>query len=287
LLKSQNGIEGEGGGVKFYIDQETPNSPYVTSKKCSAVCPIKHPYRFGPKAEFDHIIYCTGWKFDDSIFQFEMLLTDNEKYPAIKPNYESANNTNLFFIGSLMHSLDFKKSSGGFIHGFRYLIKFFYQLNYSNSFDVQTFKVKNNFKPLLDHLYERMNSTSALYQMYGQMSDIFYHDINSEEVKYYSNVHLSLLDHPMFKDKQHTFYTLTLEYGDTIIKQIDNLGANDVSIGKESYSYLLHPILSIFSSSTGKKDLLDRVHFSEDLLADFSRNEKYYEKMGRSLRMFF
>ena len=287
LLKSQNGIDGDAGGVKFYIDQETPNSPYVTSKKCSAVCPIKHTYRFGPKAEFDHVIYCTGWKFDDSIFQFEMLLTEDEKYPAIKPNYESADNTNLFFIGSLMHSLDFKKSSGGFIHGFRYLIKFFYQLNYSNSFDVQIFNVKNNFKPLLDFIYKRMNRSSTLYQMYGQMSDIFYHDINSGEVTYYSNVHLSLLDHHMFKDKQHTFYTLTLEYGDTIIKQIDKLGANDVSIGKESYSYLLHPILTIYSPSTGKRDLLDQVHFSEDLLADFSRNEKYYEKMGRALRMYF
>jgi hypothetical protein len=123
--------------------------------------------------------------------------------------------------------------------------------------------------------------------MYGQMSDIFYNDINSGEVTYYSNVHVSLLDHDMFKDKQHIFYTLTLEYGDTIIKQIDKLGANDVSIGKESYSYLLHPILTIFSPSTGKKNVLDRIHFSEDLLADFSRIEKYYEKMGRALRMYF
>lgn len=287
LLKSQNGIDGETNDLRLFIDQETPTSPYVTTIKCSALCNIKHTFRYGSKATFDHVIYCTGWKFDDSVFEFEILLTDNQKYPAIKNNYESPNNPNLFFIGALMHSLDFKKSSGGFIHGFRYLINYFYQLNYSQSFYVKTFKVKENFKPLLDFLYERMNRSSALYQMYGQMSDIFYHDIKNGEVVYYLNVHGSLLDNPIFKDIHHTFYTLTLEYGDTIIKQIDKLGANDVSIGKESYSYLLHPILNIYTPSDSGKTLVEKVHFSEDLLADFSNKNKYYEKMGRTLRMFF
>ena len=60
-------------------------------------------------------------------------LTKNKKYPEINGKYESSNNTNLFFIGSLMHSLDCKKSSGGFIHGFRYLIKFFVNMNCSCS----------------------------------------------------------------------------------------------------------------------------------------------------------
>lgn len=286
LLKSQNATN-DGDKTRLFIDQETESSPYFLSAKCSAVCPVKHEYRLGSKASFDHIIYCTGWKFDDSLFQFEFQMTDNGKYPEILHNYQSINNMNLFFIGSLMHSLDFKKSSGGFIHGFRYLIKYFYQLNYSKSFDVQTFKVKNNFKPLLDHLYERMNSTSALYQMYGQMSDIFYHDMKNGEVVYYSNVHKSIAFNEIFKDKNHYFYSLTLEYGDILVKNIDEFGRNDVVVGKESHSYLLHPILSIYTPSNSGKTLIEKVHFSEDLLADFSSKDKYYEKMGRSLRMFF
>ena len=59
---------------------------------------------------FDEIIFCTGWKFDDSIFNFNVEKTINDKFPEIKYNYESSNNKNLFFIGSLMHSRDFKKS---------------------------------------------------------------------------------------------------------------------------------------------------------------------------------
>jgi hypothetical protein len=79
-------------------------------------------------SNFDHVIFCTGWKFDNSIFDLDLEMTPNNKYPKIKPHFESNNNKNLYFIGSLMHSLDFKKSSGGFIHGFRYLIKLFTQI---------------------------------------------------------------------------------------------------------------------------------------------------------------
>jgi thioredoxin reductase len=285
LLKSQNGLDE--GINRLFIDQETPTSPYTTSKKCCATCDIKHKFTFGSKSEFDHIIYCTGWKFDDSLFQFEVTIVQNEKYPSINLNYESGNNKNLFFIGSLMHSHDFKESSGGFIHGFRYLIKLFYQMNYSNKYDVQTFRVKGNFKPLLDFIYERINRSSALYQMYGKMSDIFYHDMKNGEVVYYSNVHSNLLNTPIFREINHCFYRVTLEYGQTLVTNIKELGRNDVVVGKESHSYLLHPVLSIFlPDANGERTLVDRVHFSEDLLADFSANDMYYEKMGRALRMF-
>ena len=43
-----------------------------------------------------------------------------KKYPKITGSYESVDYENLFFAGTVTHSLDFRKSSGGFIHGFRY-----------------------------------------------------------------------------------------------------------------------------------------------------------------------
>ena len=43
-----------------------------------------------------------------------------KKYPKIGYNYESVDNRNMFFAGTATHSLDFRKSAGGFIHGFRY-----------------------------------------------------------------------------------------------------------------------------------------------------------------------
>ena len=43
-----------------------------------------------------------------------------KKYPKIDAAFESVEYENMFFTGTATHSLDFRKSSGGFIHGFRY-----------------------------------------------------------------------------------------------------------------------------------------------------------------------
>ena len=46
------------------------------------------------------------------------------KFPHIKYNYESESVDDMFFAGTSTHSLDFRKSAGGFIHGFRYTSEF-------------------------------------------------------------------------------------------------------------------------------------------------------------------
>ena len=38
---------------------------------------------------YDEIILCTGWKFNKDIFGFNVNYTINDKYPEIKPNFES------------------------------------------------------------------------------------------------------------------------------------------------------------------------------------------------------
>jgi hypothetical protein len=77
------------------------------------------------KREYDFVISCPGWRFADALFDAEVRprLHANGKHPAISPRFESANVRGLFFAGTLMHGLDHKKSSGGFIHGFRYLVR--------------------------------------------------------------------------------------------------------------------------------------------------------------------
>lgn len=49
-----------------------------------------------------------------------------KKYPKINYDYESTDYENLYFAGTVAHSLDFRKSSGGFIHGFRYTSRWFW-----------------------------------------------------------------------------------------------------------------------------------------------------------------
>jgi len=42
------------------------------------------------------------------------------KYPYINYGYELMNIPGVYAVGTATHSLDYRKSAGGFIHGFRY-----------------------------------------------------------------------------------------------------------------------------------------------------------------------
>lgn len=44
----------------------------------------------------------------------------SQKYPFIDYDYRSPVVDGLYFTGTIAHSLDFRQSAGGFIHGFRY-----------------------------------------------------------------------------------------------------------------------------------------------------------------------
>uniref|UniRef100_A0A2C9M5T0 FAD/NAD(P)-binding domain-containing protein n=1 Tax=Biomphalaria glabrata TaxID=6526 RepID=A0A2C9M5T0_BIOGL len=75
------------------------------------------------RAGYDVVIRALGFKFDTSPFLNTSITRGKgraQKFPAIFNNYESKDLKGLFYAGTASHSLDFKKSSGGFIHGFRY-----------------------------------------------------------------------------------------------------------------------------------------------------------------------
>jgi hypothetical protein len=74
------------------------------------------------RREYDRVISCTGWGFEDSWFASDTKPARStvRKYPSITPRFESSNVPGLFFAGSLAHSMDWKRAAGGFVHGFRY-----------------------------------------------------------------------------------------------------------------------------------------------------------------------
>jgi cation diffusion facilitator CzcD-associated flavoprotein CzcO len=78
---------------------------------------------------YHRIIYATGWKFDKGPLKglSRDHATDhgrlNQKFPLLEDHYESFQFKNMYFIGVNSHGLDYKKSSGGFIHGFRYSVR--------------------------------------------------------------------------------------------------------------------------------------------------------------------
>lgn len=182
LLKSLNAFDSNDRELYVTKQGEKIHVEYFCSD-----CPNPHA-RYHNIAYFDRVINCTGWKFDESIFDESMNICLGSKFPQINGRYEHVNYPNLFFVGALMHSLDYKRSSGGFIHGFRYLIESFININFAMKFQNWVCQTIEETTELI--LY-RINVSSALYQMYGQMCDVFF--VKDDSIEYIINVPLSYL----------------------------------------------------------------------------------------------
>jgi thioredoxin reductase len=232
---------------------------------------------------FDEIIYCSGWQFDTSMFDFNIQLTYNKKFPKINYNYESINNKNIYFIGSLMHSKDFKKSSGGFIHGFRYLLKLFVNLNYNVSFTKLYFKFTDNlncYTEIANHIYNRINFASSIYQLHSVLCDIYYFDTNINEIVYIEDITFECIKHFDLSTVKY-FNVLYLEYGKSP-ELINKLGDFD----KYNPTFL-HPKIYCYENHIDRYDnykLLDRITFEENLIADF-KNPITYHKIKQTLKI--
>lgn len=281
-LKSLNSISWE-KIHKILLEQNNENDKYSIYRICSNECSVLHPIIRDVDDKFDNVILCTGWKFDNSIFNFDVSTKFDDKYPAINYNFESINNNNLYFIGSLMHSLDFKKSSGGFIHGFRYLIQHFFNYNYTKIHNIYKF---SNVNLLIDHILYKINNSSALYQMYGVLSDIFFLD-NDNNYLYFNNVPKNFVKTSILKIPKKIYFILTLEYGKDLVTDITKIGKKVSSVGFENKSPLLHLIINI-CTCRDNLDLvtIDEVHFDEDLRAEFFLDNLYKDKILRTIRMF-
>ena len=182
-----------------------------------------------------------------------------------------------------MHSIDYRKSSGGFIHGFRYLIKSFINLNYNIPFAGKEieFSSINDCTSLVEYIIYRINTSSELYQMFGFLGDIFYLDINEKKIIYFEGVPIN--SHNPINKEDNLFFVLTLEYGKKIT-ELSEIGKKVSNIGTESQSTLIHPVIKIYNSYP--LELIDIVHFDEDLFAEYIDRSKYYEKLFRTLKVY-
>jgi hypothetical protein len=284
LLKSLNGIdyidELNNEKVNLTINQKITNGEYSIRFSNSDI------NMYGKV--FDKIIFCTGWKFDESIFEFKV--NTHNRLPDITQYYESANNKNLFFVGCLMQQFDYKKSSGAFIHGFRYLIESFVKINYKKDYENKLFKLENNdnLVELINYIMERINTSSHLYQMFSFIADMIFYNPKTNKMFYFKNVNVihmhNVVDYveKMFRTTDFILYTITLEFGFNKVTNYKEFGDNSRGTGNESKSNLIHPVIRIFNPYTNK--LLDMYHLAEDIFSEFRDEKEHYEKLLRIFR---
>jgi thioredoxin reductase len=104
-------------GNVLHIDRR--NDSYVVTFSFSRANEVQK------NLHYDRVIVCAGFRFASSIFadgcRPDLVLRD--RFPSQTAEWQSTNIPDLYFAGTLMQVRDYKKSTGGFIHGFRYCVR--------------------------------------------------------------------------------------------------------------------------------------------------------------------
>jgi len=132
----------------------------------------EHPHRW----KFDKLIRCTGWSHNFSTYskgtEPERM---HRKYPKMDTYYESTTSRGMYFAGTIAHSRDWRKSSGGFIHGFRYTVRALHKIlewrNHAVKWPVDQ-ELENTAEAISDAVLHRNNRASGTYQMFSELRDV-------------------------------------------------------------------------------------------------------------------
>jgi thioredoxin reductase len=238
---------------------------------------------------YDRVIACTGFRFDPSIFDETCRpnLTINDRFPEQTSEWESTNVKDLYFVGTLTQMRDFKKTTSGFIHGFRYNVRALYRILRSkyNMEEWPQRRIDLTAENLMEAVIDRVNKTSALWQQFGFLCDLIIVSEEDKEARYYEEVPTDYVRDGGFGQNEH-YYTVTLEYGDAHAFEdpfnVTRIARDDVEKSQESN--FLHPIVRRFS---GDKMIAEH-HIIEDLAAEWLEDVhikpllKFFEEELRS-----
>jgi thioredoxin reductase len=221
---------------------------------------------------YDRVLACTGWRFDDSIFDESCrpTLNINDKFPAQTSEWESVNVKDLYVAGGLMQMRDYKKKQSGFIHGFRYNIRALSHLLAHKYHNVEWpyQDIGGTPEALMEAIIKRVNVASGLWQQTGFLCDLIVMSSDGERARYYEDVPTDYVHESHFGEAGR-YYTVTLEFGLDIINAspdpfaVERIHKDDVS--NAALSSGIHPIVRGYERS--KK--ISEHHVIEDIASEW------------------
>jgi thioredoxin reductase len=260
-LKSQNALLD--GKVERI---ERGGDSYLVTVSFSRANEVKRNLRY------DRVIVCTGFRFDPSIFADECQpeLTIGDRFPAQTSEWESTNVPDLYFAGTLMQVRDYKKSTGGFIHGFRYgvrsLHRMFEKKYYGQGWPHSS--LRGEPQALMEAVVARVNRTSALWQQFAFLCDLIVVDTDGS-ARYHEELPVDYIRDSDFGSTD-CYFTITLEYG----PDHDKVDPFDISIGRIAQddprhshdARYLHPVVRLYR----RNELVAEHHMAENLENDWA-----------------
>jgi thioredoxin reductase len=219
---------------------------------------------------YDRVILATGFRMDTSIFEEgsrpEMVI--DGRFPAQTCEWESANVKDLYFAGTLTQARDFKKTTSGFIHGFRYNVRALHRIceRKYHSLDWPSRALAPTAESLVEAVIRRVNSSSALWQQFGFLCDLVVVTREGTEARYYEELPLDYLRESELGRNEH-YYTVTLEYGPEHAFSdpfnIERIERHDVQNAEQSN--FLHPIIRRYAGP----QMIREHHVIEDFAAQW------------------
>jgi len=212
---------------------------------------------------YDRVLACTGFRFDASIFDEscrpELVIKD--RFPAQTEQWESPNVPGLFFAGTISQVRDFKKSTSGFIHGFRYAVRALHkilELRYAGTPWPST-PVAATPAAISAAIIERVNRSSALWQQFGFLADVV--TVTGDEARYHEEMPV---DYFRTSVKGNAF-VVTLEYG----PEHDQVDPFDITVsriaqdtvGQAHDAAYLHPVVRHYRDG----EVVGTHHLAENL----------------------
>ncbi|XP_048812536.1 FAD-dependent oxidoreductase domain-containing protein 2 [Lagopus muta] len=272
---------------------------------------------FATRAPYDRVIRCLGWKFDFSIYNRSLRMMpgrgNKSKYPQIKPNYESRGTRGLFVLGTASHSVDFRKSAGGFIHGFRYTTRAVHRLLENRHHGVPWPSAVYPITQLTNSIIKRVNEASGLYQMFSVLADIILLRENATVFEYLEEYPVGILaelETQTGRKAPAGLFVVVMEYGRNFSGDDKDVFYYNRAVGEAQHAWqsnFLHPVIYYYKRLPTEREMRlhppdlplprpDAIHhIVEDFLTDWTAPNahilplrRFLENcLGTDLRNFF
>eukprot|EP00854_Cymbomonas_tetramitiformis_P008795 gene8795-10422_t len=252
---------------------------------------------------FDVVVRCIGWKFNSSMFGPQhggdgslssssriVAPSVGKKYPHIDLWYQSMNEPNVYFAGTLMHSHDWRKSAGGFIHGFRYLVRALHNhLEESNhGVDWPSTTLSCEMQHIADALLDRVNTASGLYQMFSFLTDVVVLNKQAGQCSYlteYSHAAVISKDPKDFAQRwcsdDTQIFVLSFQYGE----DFHGCGVLLTENRRGETNNFLHPVITQYACTREgvRTPPMSTFELPEDLDTDWRDYERHVQPLQRYL----
>ncbi|KAK0682871.1 FXRD2 protein, partial [Pygoscelis papua] len=286
--------------LRFYLENRNTSAGID-----SVTLPQDELDNFATRAPYDRVIRCLGWKFDFSIYNRSLRMMpgkgNKKKYPQIKPSYESRSTRGLFVLGTASHSVDFRKSAGGFIHGFRYTTRAVHRLLENRHHGVPWPSTVYPITQLTNSIIKRVNEASGLYQMFSILADIILLRENATAFEYleeYPVGVLAELETQTGRKAPNGLFVVIMEYGRNFSGADKDVFYYNRAVGEAQHAWqsnFLHPVIYYYKRLPTEREMRLRPpgwplprpdaihHVVEDFLTDWTAPNAHILPLRRFL----